>query len=89
MCVRRVVVSMSPGGLRTSTQALSASSSGLFSAASPDRSIENREGFAGSDGLFRFSSNGAIERGLAIMEVRQNSNAVLEAAPRRFRNSGT
>ena len=50
--------------------------------------IENREGFAGSDGLFRFSSNGAIERGLAIMEVRQNSNAVLEAAPRRFRNSG-
>lgn len=51
--------------------------------------IENREGFAGSDGLFRFSSNGAIERGLAIMEVRQNSNAVLEAAPRRFRNSGT
>lgn len=51
--------------------------------------IENREGFAGSDGLFRFSSNGAIERGLAIMEVRQNSNAVLDAAPRRFRNSGT
>lgn len=51
--------------------------------------IENREGFAGSDGLFRFNSNGAIERGLAIMEVRQNSNAVLDAAPRRFRNSGT
>lgn len=51
--------------------------------------IENREGFAGSDGLFRFSANGAIERGLAIMEVRQNSNVVLDAAPRRFRNSGS
>jgi ABC-type branched-subunit amino acid transport system substrate-binding protein len=51
--------------------------------------IENREGFAGSDGLFRFSANGAIERGLAIMEVRQSSSVVLAAAPRRFRNSGT
>jgi branched-chain amino acid transport system substrate-binding protein len=52
-------------------------------------SIENSEGFAGSDGLFRFRANGAIERGLAIMEVRQNSNAVLAPAPRRFPNSGT
>ncbi len=52
-------------------------------------SIENREGFAGSDGLFRFRQNGAIERGLAIIEVRQNSSGVLEAAPRRFPESGT
>lgn len=52
-------------------------------------SIENREGFAGSDGLFRFSANGAIERGLAIMQVGQSTNSVLDAAPRRFRNSGT
>ena len=51
--------------------------------------IENREGFAGSDGLFRFSANGAIERGLAIMQVGQSTSTVLEAAPRRFRNSGT
>lgn len=51
--------------------------------------IENREGFAGSDGLFRFSQNGAIERGLAIIQVQQNSNAVLQAAPRRFTNSGS
>ncbi|MGE3837960.1 MAG: penicillin-binding protein activator, partial [Hyphomonadaceae bacterium] len=51
--------------------------------------IENREGFAGSDGLFRFGANGAIERGLAIMQVGQSTNTVLDAAPRRFRNSGT
>jgi ABC-type branched-subunit amino acid transport system substrate-binding protein len=50
--------------------------------------IEARDGFAGSDGLFRFRSNGAIERGLAIIEVRQSSNVVLEAAPRRFPDSG-
>ena len=46
--------------------------------------LENREGFAGSDGLFRFNANGAIERGLAIMEVRANTVTVLDAAPRRF-----
>jgi ABC-type branched-subunit amino acid transport system substrate-binding protein len=51
--------------------------------------LENREGFAGSDGLFRFRSDGAIERGLAIMEVRQNDVGVLDAAPRRFPGSGS
>lgn len=51
--------------------------------------LENSEGFAGSDGLFRFRSDGAIERGLAIIEVRPNEVTVLEAAPRRFPQSGT
>lgn len=51
--------------------------------------LENSEGFAGSDGLFRFRSNGAIERGLAIIEVRPNEVTVLDAAPRRFAQSGT
>ena len=49
--------------------------------------IENREGFAGSDGLFRFTAGGAIERGLAIMEVRGNEVGVLDPAPRRFANA--
>jgi branched-chain amino acid transport system substrate-binding protein len=49
--------------------------------------IENREGFAGSDGLFRFTTDGAIERGLAIMEVRANEVGVLDPAPRRFANA--
>lgn len=52
------------------------------------RALENQEGFAGSDGLFRFSPNGAIERGLAIIEVQQNTVAVLDAAPRRFTRVG-
>jgi branched-chain amino acid transport system substrate-binding protein len=51
--------------------------------------LENSEGFAGSDGLFRFRSNGAIERGLAIIEVRPNEVTVLDAAPRRFAQGGT
>lgn len=52
-------------------------------------SIENREGFAGSDGLFRFRSSGAIERGLAVIEVGQNRVTVLDAAPRRFPGSSS
>ena len=51
--------------------------------------IENSEGFTGSDGLFRFRANGAIERGLAIIEVRQNDIGVIEAAPQQFPRSGT
>ncbi len=51
--------------------------------------LENSEGFAGSDGLFRFRSNGAIERGMAIIEVRQNDVAILQAAPQQFPRSGT
>lgn len=49
--------------------------------------IENREGFAGSDGLFRFDADGSIERGLAIMEVHANDVGVLDPAPRRFANA--
>lgn len=51
--------------------------------------LENSEGFAGSDGLFRFRTDGAIERGLAIIEVRPNEVTVLDPAPRRFPQSGT
>lgn len=51
--------------------------------------LENREGFAGSDGLFRFSPAGAIERGLAVIEVGQNTVSVVDAAPRRFPRAGS
>jgi ABC-type branched-subunit amino acid transport system substrate-binding protein len=46
--------------------------------------IENGEGFAGSDGLFRFRGDGSIERGLAILEVRATGPVALDPAPRRF-----
>lgn len=46
--------------------------------------IENREGFLGSDGLFRFRPDGAIERGLAILEVRAGNSTPVDNAPRRF-----
>lgn len=46
--------------------------------------LENGEGFSGSDGLFRFRSTGAIERGLAIIEVRPNEVTILNPAPGQF-----
>ncbi|MES1198959.1 MAG: penicillin-binding protein activator [Pseudomonadota bacterium] len=51
--------------------------------------LENSEGFLGSDGIFRFRSDGTIERGLAIMEVRAGSSVPVDPAPRRFTRSGT
>lgn len=51
--------------------------------------IEDSQGFSGSDGLFRFRSNGAIERGMAVIEVRQNDVVILQPAPQEFPRSGT
>ncbi len=41
-------------------------------------------GFAGVDGLFRLLPNGTPQRGLAILEVRENGPKVLEPAPNSF-----
>jgi ABC-type branched-subunit amino acid transport system substrate-binding protein len=46
--------------------------------------LENSEGFAGSDGLFRFEPNGAIQRGLAVIQVGANTATILDPAPTRF-----
>jgi len=41
-------------------------------------------GFSGIDGIFRFRDNGTVERGLAIMEVRDGFVAVREPSPQSF-----
>ncbi|MGF7158974.1 ABC-type branched-subunit amino acid transport system substrate-binding protein [Rhodoligotrophos appendicifer] len=46
--------------------------------------ITNPEGFQGVNGLFRFRSDGRIERGLAILEVTSTGPQVVEGAPTRF-----
>ena len=38
-------------------------------------------GFNGTDGLVRFAANGACERALAVLEVRQSGNWIIDAAP--------
>ncbi|MFN3743917.1 MAG: penicillin-binding protein activator [Hyphomicrobiaceae bacterium] len=53
------------------------SRSSRYSAANLTRA----SGFSGIDGRFRLSASGLVERELAVLEVRRDGNAVIEAAP--------
>lgn len=46
--------------------------------------LTNADGFAGTDGVFRFKSNGLNERGLAILEIRDGTAVVRDPAPGAF-----
>ena len=46
--------------------------------------LTDPEGFAGTDGIFRFMADGTNERGLAVMEVRPNGAKVISPAPQSF-----
>jgi ABC-type branched-subunit amino acid transport system substrate-binding protein len=48
------------------------------------RALTNRSGFAGIDGLFRFRSDGANERGLAVMKVTTEGGVVVADSPKSF-----
>lgn len=65
---------------------------GLQSTGTPafdTQSITNPNGFSGIDGIFRFRSNGLVERGLAILEFRGGRMVVIDEAPRTFEEAGT
>ena len=40
----------------------------------------------GVDGLFRFTADGLVQRGLAVLEVQPQGNIVVSPAPRDFRD---
>ena len=46
--------------------------------------IQNPRGFAGVDGLFRFTADGLVQRGLAVLEVGPQGNTVVSPAPTSF-----
>lgn len=48
------------------------------------RSLVAPEGFVGVNGVFRFRPNGLNERGLAVLEVRENGLKVIDPAPTGF-----
>jgi ABC-type branched-subunit amino acid transport system substrate-binding protein len=50
-------------------------------------SLSNANGFAGMDGIFRFNSSGLVERGLAILEIRQRRIIEVETSPKTFQAS--
>ena len=47
--------------------------------------IGNPNGFAGTDGIFRFRTDGTAERGLAVLEVQRQGFKVISPAPQDFR----
>jgi hypothetical protein len=48
--------------------------------------ILNPSGFTGVDGLFRFTQEGLVQRGLAVLEVQPQGNVVVSPAPTNFRD---
>lgn len=44
--------------------------------------LTNASGFAGADGVFRFRPDGQIDRGLAVLELRNGQIVTINAAPR-------
>jgi ABC-type branched-subunit amino acid transport system substrate-binding protein len=52
------------------------------------QAILNPNGFSGVDGLFRFTPDGLVQRGLAVLEVEPQGNVVVSPAPQSFQNLG-
>jgi branched-chain amino acid transport system substrate-binding protein len=48
--------------------------------------IENPNGFTGVDGLFRFTQQGLVQRGLAVLEVQPGNDVVVSPAPKNFQD---
>ena len=53
-----------------------------------DQAIQNPNGFTGVDGLFRFTPNGLVQRGLAVLEVEPQGAIVISPAPQSFQDLG-
>jgi ABC-type branched-subunit amino acid transport system substrate-binding protein len=43
--------------------------------------LQRPDGFLGADGVFRFKETGTVQRGLAVLEVRPGTPAVIDPAP--------
>lgn len=49
-----------------------------------EMALTNQSGFVGLDGIFRLFSTGRVERGLAVLEVGDTTNNVIDNAPSQF-----
>ena len=52
------------------------------------QAILNPSGFTGVDGLFRFTPNGLVQRGLAVLQVEPQGMSVVSPAPQSFQDLG-
>ncbi len=46
--------------------------------------LTNSSGFWGRDGIFRFLADGSVERGLAVLQVEQRGQKIIDPAPEAF-----
>lgn len=53
-----------------------------------DQALTNPDGFSGIDGIFRFRPNGTNQRGLAILEIENNTARIRQRAPASFSAGG-
>lgn len=51
--------------------------------------LTDPNGFSGVDGIFRFSADGSIDRGLSVLAVRPGGFAVVSPAPETFQAKGS
>lgn len=51
-----------------------------------DAAITNPNGFSGLDGIFRFRTDGRVQRGLAVLEVQHDGDKIIDPAPQSFEN---
>ncbi len=49
-----------------------------------ESTLTNPSGFNGADGIFRFSADGQVERGLSILQINNGTTSVVSPAPRSF-----
>jgi ABC-type branched-subunit amino acid transport system substrate-binding protein len=54
-----------------------------------DAALTDPNGFSGIDGIFRFSADGSLDRGLAILAVRPGGFDVINPAPTTFQSKGS
>ncbi len=55
-----------------------------YGTAFPRGALGNPQGFAGIDGVFRFTSGGVAERGLEVQQIGSGAMTTVSAAPRTF-----
>lgn len=58
-------------------------------AAFPRAALNDPDGFAGIDGIFRFAANGVAERGMEVQQIGPNGTTTVSPAPRAFGGAQT
>ena len=52
------------------------------------KALTRKSGFTGVDGIFRFTSSGTNQRGLAIAQINESQVNIIDDAPQSFNYSG-